>query len=346
MTALRAAIVGTGFIARVHVGALRSLGVETVAVCGSSRARASELVAELGGGVAYGDLSELLGAEQIDALHVCTPNSFHAEQALLALERGVHVVCEKPLAVDTHESARIVEAAARKARVGVTCFHVRGYPLVEQMRAAADAGELGAIRLLHGRYFCDDALRAGGGWRLDPDRSGPSYVTADLGSHWLDLAEHVSGLRVEAVRAEFRSVAGGRLEDYAALELRFQGGATGSVLLSALAAGRKNQLLFECEGDRGGLTWDQEQPDLLLHRLAEGPSRIVLKDEGPLARYPAGHAEGYGGAFRNILRNAYLAIAGDEHAPYPTLIDGHHNVAVVEAAVASARAGEWVEVRG
>lgn len=347
----RAAIVGTGFIARVHAAALRSLGVELVAICGSTRARATELAAEIGVGVPYGDLSELLGTERVDALHVCTPNSLHAEQALLALERNVHVVCEKPLAVDTEQSARVVEAAARNGCLGVTCFHVRGYPLVEQMRAGVDAGELGAIRLLHGRYFCDDALRAGGNWRLDPERSGPSYVTADLGSHWLDLAEHVTGLRVEAVDADFRSVAGGPLEDYAALRLRFQGGATGSVLLSALAAGRNNQLLFECEGERGGYSWDQERPDALLHRLAEGPSRLVVKDPDAnasqaraFARYPAGHAEGYGGAFRNILGNAYRAIAGETHAPFPTLADGHHGVAVVEAAVASARSGGWVAV--
>jgi predicted dehydrogenase len=176
-------------------------------------------------------------------------------------------------------------------------------------------------------------------------------VTADLGSHWLDLAEHVTGLRVEAVRADFRSDSGGPLEDYAALGLRFGGGGAGSALVSALAAGRKNQLLFECEGERGGFTWDQEQPNVLLHRLADGPSRLVVKDPdanarsaGALARYPAGHAEGYGAAFRNILGNAYLAIAGEAHAPFPSAADGHRGVAVLEAAVASARSGDWAEV--
>jgi len=348
---MRAAIVGTGFVARVHAAALRSLGVETVAVCGRTRGRAAELVAELGGGAPYGDLAELLRAERVDALHVCTPNDLHAEQTLLALGRGVHVVCEKPLAVDAEQSARMVEAAERKGLIGAACFHVRGYPLVEHMRVAVQALELGAIRLLHGRYFCDDALMPGEGWRFDPAQSGPSYVTADLGSHWLDLAEHVTGLAVSEVRAEFHRMAGGALEDCAALQLRFGGAAAGSALFSALAAGRKNQLLFECEGERGGFSWDQERPDELLHRLADGPARLVVKDPAEnassarsLARYPAGHAEGYGGAFRNILGDAYLAIAGEAHREFPTFGDGHRNMTVLAAAVASARSGEWVAV--
>jgi predicted dehydrogenase len=343
---VKAAIVGTGFAARVHAGALRDLGVELAAVCGRTRARAEEL----GWATPYGDLGELLGAERIDALHVCTPNSLHAEQALLALERGVHVVCEKPLAVSAGESARMVEAAERDGLVGATAYHVRGYPLVEHMRAAVAAGELGELRVVHGRYVCDDALRPGGGWRLRAETSGPSYVVADLGTHWLDLAEHVSGRRVVAVRADFRTFARARttLEDYAALSLELEGGVAGSVVLSAVAAGRKNQLLFECEGDRGGFTWDQERPDELLHRHARARTALVLKDSdaSPLARFPAGHAEGYGDAFRNLLGDVYRAIAGERTHAFPTFADGHRGVALVEAAVASASRGEWVEPTG
>jgi predicted dehydrogenase len=211
------------------------------------------------------------------------------------------------------------------------------------MRAAVAAGELGALRVVHGRYFCDDAVRMLGGWRLDPALSGPSYVTADLGAHWLDAAEHVTGQRVTSVLAEFHRFAGGRLEDDAALSLRFDGGTVGSVRLSALAAGRKNQLLLELEGERGGFTWDQERPDELLHRLPEEPTRLLVKDDGPLARYPAGHAEGYGEAFANVLGAAYRAIAG-ERVAFPSFADGHRNVRLIEAAVASAASGQWVEV--
>jgi predicted dehydrogenase len=346
----RAAIVGTGFVARVHARALRDLGVEVAAVCGRTLSGAEALAGELGGGRPYTDLADLLEHEAVDCLHVCTPNSLHAEQALLALERGVHVVCEKPLAGSRDECARLVDAAASRGLVGATCYHVRGYPLVEEMRAAVAAGSLGAVRAVHGRYLCDDALVAGaGGWRLDPARSGSSYVTADLGAHWLDLAAHVTGLEVVEVLAEFR---GEPLEHTAVLLLRLEEGATGALVLSAAAAGRKNQLLLECEGDSGGLTWDQEAPNDLLVRIAGEPSRLVVKDPAanapsarPLARYPAGHAEGYGGAFRNVFREVYRAIAGAEHAPFPTFVDGQRGVATLEAAVASAATGAWTPVR-
>jgi predicted dehydrogenase len=323
---MRAAIVGGGFVGRVHARALAQIGVEVAGVWGRQD-----------------DLAAKLDSEQPDVLHVCTPNALHAEQALAALGRGIHVVCEKPLTVSSEEAVRMVEAAAHAGLVGATCYHVRGYPNVDRMRAAVAGGELGEVRLVHGRYLCDDVLHGEGGWRLRPESSGPSYVVADLGTHWLDLAEHVTGLRVLEVRAEFR---GSPLEETAVLLLRLEGGATGSLLLSAAAAGRKNQLLFECEGSRGGLAWDQERPDELLHRHADAPTELLLKDAAtsPLAWYPAGHAEGYGEAFANVFREIYRAVAGEEHEPFPTFEDGHRGVRAVEAAVASARSGDWVEV--
>jgi predicted dehydrogenase len=345
----RAAIVGAGFVARVHARAMRELGVELVAVCGRTK-EGAEAFAE---GMPYEDLETLLDRERPDVLHVCTPNHVHVGQALAALERGVHVVCEKPLAVSTEESGRLVEAAGSRGLVGATCYHVRGYPLVEQLRADISAGALGDVTAVHGRYLCDDILSVASAWRIDPARSGPSYVVGDLGTHWLDAAEHVTGLRVAEVFAEFRSFGDPRLEDYAALLLRFGGGAVGSLVLSAGAAGRKNQLLLEVEGTRGGATWDQEEPNAMLRRHAAEPSQIVVKDPAanapparPLARYPAGHAEGYGGAFANLFREVYKAIEGRPHGSFPTFEDGHRGVALVEAAVASAHSGGWAPVAG
>lgn len=347
MTALRTAIVGSGFVARVHANAVRDLGGRVVAVCGRTKAGAEQLAGEIGGEVAAHDrLQGLLHDEQVDVVHVCTPNALHAEQALLALEHGVHVVCEKPLATSVEESGRMLEALDRSGRVGAVAYHVRGYPLVEHMRASVAEGALGEIRVVHGRYLCDDALLVGAGWRLVPERSGPTYVTADLGAHWLDLAEHVTGARLAEVLAEFRTFVPGRsLEDHASLLLRFEGGAAGSATFSAAAAGRKNQLLFEVEGSLGGFTWDQESPDVLLHRHAEAPTELVVKD--PVrngGRYPAGHAEGYGDAFRSILRDAYAAMAGEPHGPFPTFADGHRGMEVLAAALRSAREGGWARV--
>ena len=343
----RAAIVGTGFIGRVHAGALRSLGVEVAAVCG----RTLEGAEAFGEGRAYSDLDALLENEPIDVLHVCTPNNLHATEALAALERGVHVVCEKPLAISTSESTLMVATARERGLLGATCYHVRSYPLVEQMRAGVAESDLGEVWFVHGRYLCDDVLFPASGWRVDPGRSGSSYVVADLGTHWLDVAEHVTGLRITDVYAELRSIAGGPLEDYASLLLRFENGASGSVVVSAAAPGRKNQLLLEIEGSKAGYTWDQEHPDLLVRRPAGGPPELVVKDpltNAPsargLARYPAGHGEGYGGAFRNLFASVYDAIAGTADVPFPTFADGHHGVALVEAAVASAAGAGWAAV--
>jgi len=343
---MRAAIAGSGFIARVHAIALRSIGVEVVAVAGRTREGAEAF----GEGTPYDDLETLLDRERIDVLHVCTPNAAHAPQALAALERGVHVVCEKPLAVSNEESRRMVEAASERGLVNATCYHTRFYPLVEQMKANVAAGDLGELTFVHGRYLCDDLLFPASGWRVEPDRSGPSYVVGDLGTHWLDLSEHVTGLHVAEVLAEFRSFATEPLEDYAALLLRFDGGTVGSLVLSAGAAGRKNQLLLEVEGTRAGVTWDQEEPTEMLFRPADGPKQIVVKDPvhnvesaQRLARYPAGHGEGYGGAFRNMFEEVYRAVAGLPHTPFPTFADGHRGVATLEAAVESARAGSWAQ---
>jgi len=344
---MRAAIVGTGFIARVHEIALRAIGVEVSAVCGRTQSRAESF----GVGRPYGELEELLENERVDTLHVCTPNSAHAEQTLAAIERGVHVVCEKPLAISTDESRAMLAAAEARGLVHATCYHARGYPLVEQMRVDIASGTVGEVSFVHGRYVCDDVLFPVSGWRTRPAESGPSYVVGDLGTHWLDLAEHVIGRHVTEVLADFRSFSGAPLEDYAALLLRLEGGVSGSLVLSAGAAGRKNQLLFECEGAQAGVTWDQELPTEMLLRPADGPRRIVVKDPATnapearrLSRYPAGHGEGYGQAFQNLFAAVYSAIAGDPSRPFPTFLDGHRGVATVEAAVRSAREGRWNEV--
>jgi predicted dehydrogenase len=356
MTQLRTGIVGSGFVARVHAAAVQSLGGTVVGVCSRTLPGAEALAAELGETAqAHDSLEALLDAGGVDVVHVCTPNAVHAEQTVTALAQGAHVVCEKPLATSVEESARMVAALEDSGRVGAVAYHVRGYPLVEHMRASVEAGDLGDLRVVHGRYVCDDALLVSEGWRLEPGSSGPTYVTADLGAHWFDLAEHVTGARVEEVLAEFATFVPGRaLEDHASLLLRFDNGAVGSATFSALGPGRKNQLLFELEGSTSGFTWDQESPNELVHRHAQRPTELVVKDpasnlgRGPeLARYPAGHAEGYGGAFAGILREAYRAMDGEEsHGPFPTFADGHRGMQILAAVEESARSRGWVAVAG
>jgi predicted dehydrogenase len=342
VTDLRTALVGSGFVARVHAAAVRALGGTVVAVCSRTRAGADELASEIAAR-GFDSLRDALESG-VDVVHVCTPNALHMEQTLLALDQGAHVICEKPLATSANESAAMIAALEASGRVGAVAFHVRGYPLVEHMRRSV--GELGGLRVVHGRYICDDALLSEGGWRVRPESSGPTYVTADLGAHWFDLVEHVTGARVTEVCADFRTFMPGRaLEDHATVLLRFDNGATGTAEFSALGAGRKNQLLLELEGSEGGFTWDQESPNELLHRHAAAPTEIVVKDPARNGgRWPAGHAEGYEDAFRVILGNAYAAMAGEPHDPYPTFADGHRGMQILDATLRSAREGGWVHL--
>jgi predicted dehydrogenase len=336
---VRAGIAGPGWVGRIHAHVVRELGFEVAAVCSRTQEGAEALAREYGA-TAWTDLEAMLNDEQLDVLHVCTPNDLHAPQSLLALEHGLQVVCEKPLAMNTDESARMVAAA--EGRVAAVAHHVRGYPLVDHMRREISGGSLGDIRVVHGRYLNDEALFPDDHWHFHAARSGPSYAMGDLGVHLVDTIEHVTGLRIAEVFAELRSFrAGLDLDDTAAVLLRFEGGAVGTVLVGGTAPGRKNQLLFECEGSRGGFTWDQEQPESLLERPLEGGNRFVWKS-GDLTRFPPGHIEGYGDAFRNILGAAYRAMAGEPHGPFATFADGHRGMQVLEAIVESARTGRWV----
>lgn len=355
---LRAGIIGAGYIGLVHAHALRDLGVEVAAICGRQLPAAQRFVERLGSGTAYCDLDAMLRAEALDVVHVCTPNDLHHAQTMRALQCGVHVLCEKPLAITSDQSREMCESAASAGLLGGVAFHVRGYPLIRNAAQRIAGGQLGALHVVHGRSFCDDALHSEHNWRYEAASSGPSYVTADLGAHWLDLVEYLTGLRIERLSADFGSLGGHAstpqrpLEDYSAILLRFAGGARGSVAFTALAPGRKNQLLFECEGSDGGLTWDQEAPNQLIVRPRVGDSSVVLKSENMdgvapgVARFPAGHAEGYGDAFRNIFHDFYTAVAGSAGTTYPTFADGHRGMVLLDAVLESARRGTWCDVPG
>ena len=230
--------------------------------------------------------------------------------------------------------------------MNATCYHTRGYPLVEQMRADVAAGAIGEVAFVHGRYLCDDVLFPASGWRIDPVRSGPSYVVGDLGTHWLDLAEHVTGLHVTEVLADFRSFAGGPLEDYAALLLRSATAARPARSCSrqaqpAARTSSSSSARDEAAGSPGTRSCRPRCCVRPVDAARASSSRTRLTNAEParrLSRYPAGHGEGYGQAFRNLFADVYAAIAGKPHAPFPTFRDGHRGVATVEAAVASARA--------
>ena len=364
MTEIRAGVVGTGFIGAVHVDALRRLGVEVAGVVGSSpeRAAAKRL------GPVVESYEALLADERIDVVHLTTPNSLHYAQALAALEAGKHVVCEKPLALTAVESAELLARAEQSGLVHCTNFNIRFYPQVQEARARA--GELGEIFSVHGGYLQDWLLRpTDWNWRLESEKGGALRAVADIGSHWLDLVQFVTGLEVAEVfsdlataipvrqrpRSEVETFAAAAdveredalmsTEDLAHILVRFRGGARGSCVVSQVAAGRKNAIQFEVDGAESALAWNGESPEELWLGQRDEPNGLLLRGPSGVSQLPAGHAEGFADTFRELYRAVYRAVAaGKPGDDYPTFRAGHVENVLGEAIARSNNMERWVEV--
>jgi predicted dehydrogenase len=340
---LKMGLIGPGFIAAQHIEAVRRLGdVEVLALAGSSLEAARRRAAEWHVERAYGDYRELIADPDVEVIHNTTPNHLHLEVSLAALRARKHVISDKPLSDSAAHSRTLWEAARRSGVAHVVTFNYRGNPLVQEARAMASRGELGPLCFVHGQYLqdwlADERVYS---WRLDPARGGASSALRDIGSHWCDLAEHVSGLRIEAVLADLGTVVGRRevaagtggtfartdargarkarprtvrieSEDLATVLLRFQGGAKGCVAIGQVLPGHKNDLQLEVCGRKASVRWLQErQNELWVGRFGQ-PSMVVGKDPSILsadaARYahlPAGHQEAWADAFRNVIADAY-----------------------------------------
>jgi predicted dehydrogenase len=372
---LRAAVIGTGFVGPFHVDAVRRGGLaDVVVVAGSHAERTAARAEALGVPAATTDLDALLADPGVDVVHICTPNATHVALARRALDHGKHVVVEKPLALSLEDARSLVEAGRRAGTHAMVAFTYRGYPMVRRARTLVEAGELGALRLIHGTYLQDWLADENDyNWRLEPG-SGISRAVADIGSHWIDTAEYVSGRRVSAVFADlatflpqrqrplietaaFEAASGARetvsiaSEDAATILLRFDDGPRGAVVISQVSPGRKNAFDFEIAGSQSSMAWEQERPESLWIGSRSETRRLVREPEGTTSgvpSLPAGHPEGWAEALRDVLREFYAAIvagappAGDDRRPYPTLADGMRAVAVVEAVVESAATERWV----
>lgn len=374
-----AAVIGSGFIGTVHVEALRRLGVRVHGVLGSSPERAAQRARQLGVPRGYGSLAELLGDDDVEVVHVTSPNHLHHPQVVEILDAGRHVVCEKPLAMTAAESADLVERAARSGTVNAVNFNIRFYPLNQHAHELVATGELGEVRLVTGRYFQDWLLLdTDWNWRLEPDRGGALRAVGDIGSHWLDLMTFVTGQRITSVMADLATFIPTRrqpagpvetfstersaqtvereiaTEDTATILLRFEGGARGSVAISQLSPGRKNSLQYEVDGSAAATFWDSEQPDQMWIGHRDRPNEILIRNPalmGPAGQaasaLPGGHVEGFADTFRALFRAIYADVGAG--APpvspgYPTFADGHDEMLVNDAVAASAREGRWTDV--
>ncbi len=354
--ALRVGIVGTGFMARVHARAALVSGADLVGVVGSSPASGAAAAAALGVARGYPDVESLVA--DVDIVHVCTPNDTHVDLTKAALQAGRHVVCEKPLATSRSDALTLQRQADAAGVVGTVPFVYRFHPMVREARARVAAGQAGTIGLLHGTYLQDWLSRGtDDDWRVDPGRGGASRAFGDIGSHWCDLAEFVTGDRIARLSARTSTVQPQRhgvdvtTEDVVTLQFETAAGVLGSAVISQVAAGRKNRLYLEVSGTDASLAFDQEAPELLWVGQREASQQLV-RDPGTLSadatrlsRLPAGHAQGYQDCFDSFVADTYSAVAGDYADGLPTFADGARSAALVDAAMTSAAsAGAWTEV--
>jgi predicted dehydrogenase len=372
---LRAGIVGTGMVAAVHADALRRLGVEVAASVGSTpeRAAAKDIAP------VFASVPDMLVDALVDVVHVTTPNHLHREQVEAALAAGAHVVCEKPLTTSTADARALTAMAEASGRVHCTNLNLRYYPLVREAHARIRAGEVGTIWNIHGRYIQDWLAGSGDwNWRLDAEQGGPLRAVGDVGSHWLDLAEFLTGQRVTAVFADMATAipvrdrptgpvetytlaAAGETvptpvatEDICHLLLRFDGGARGCCVLSQVSPGRKNDCRIEIDGSGGAIAWDAENAEELWLGRRDGPNQVLRRQPtlmhpsaAQFTALPPGCGEGYADTFRELYRHVYEDVMrggpSDEPA-YPTFADGLRCAVLCDAVAESARNGTWASV--
>jgi predicted dehydrogenase len=376
---LRAAVIGAGFVGRAHIEALRRLAIPIQGVLGSSLARTQEACRSLGIARAYQSMEELASDGSVDVVHVCTPNHLHFPETKSALQAAKHVMCEKPLAMNTQETAALVQLAQKQGRVGAVTYNLRYYPLCQEAHALVKQGAIGVPRIAHGTYLQDWLFYPSDwNWRLDPELGGTMRAVADIGTHWLDLICWITDRNVSELCADLATVIPVRqrpkgpvetfkktadtatepvrmaTDDYGSILLHFEGGLRGVLTVSQVSAGRKNRMWFEIDGSEGSLAWDEEQPNVLWIGSRKEANRYLIKDPSlmsPQARgyaaYPAGHAEGYPDTFVQLFKDLYGYIAaGDFKAQrsFPTFETGHYEVKLCELIAVSARERRWVGV--
>ncbi|OQY19456.1 MAG: dehydrogenase [Anaerolineaceae bacterium 4572_32.1] len=383
MTSIKAGVIGMGFIGPAHVEALRRLGnVQVIAIASSRPNKAQVKAAELNVPRAYGDWRDLVADPDIQVVHNCTPNFLHYEINMAAINAGKAIVSEKPLGMDAAEASKLLQAAQEAGVIHAVCFNNRMYPLTQEMKTRVAGGEIGNVRLVHGVYLQDWLLyETDYNWRVDPVLGGAGRTVGDIGSHWCDLAQFVTGLKITEVYAELitflparrkphvQTNAFGGLEsgpeDYAEIKvstddcglilLRFEGGARGACTLSQLCAGRKNRLTLEVNGADGSLSWNLERPNDLWLGHRNRPNEILPKDPAllssiarPYAHYPGWHNEGYPDSFKNLFAQVYAAVREGGSMPdaptWPTFEAGCESNRLVDAMLQSAKEKRWITI--
>ena len=382
MSKLNVAVIGTGFIGPIHVEALRRLGVHVEGVLDVDLKRTKAAAGQLGIPTAYKNMKELLADASIDCVHIASPNRLHFEHVSAVVGSGKHVVCEKPLAMTSKETAKLVKQAKEAGVVAACNYHNRFYPLVIEARQRIASKGFGGIFTVVGQYAQDWLLYdTDYNWRVLAGEGGELRAVGDIGTHWLDTIHFVTGLEIEAVFADLliahpvRKRPAGEVEtfsgkgkkkpaksrkikvtteDFGTILLRFKGGSRGVLTVSQIAAGRKNRLQFEVSGEKESLAWNSESPNELWIGHRERANEVLLRDPSLLspaaarfASYPGGHNEGFADAFKHLYDAVHEQIAAKRRAKkplYATFEQAHREVVLCEAIAKSNRTGRWVAV--
>ncbi len=377
------AVVGAGFIGPVHVEALKRLGVRLTGILGVDERESNAAREALGLPKAYGSFEEVLGDPTVQAVHIAVPNRLHFAMSKQALLAGKHVLCEKPLAMNSAESGELAALAKKSGLAAGVNYNLRYYPLALEARERMRAGEIGEVFSVCGSYVQDWLFyETDYNWRVLADEGGALRAVADIGTHWLDLVHSITGLEVESLCADLHTVFPTRkrpkgevqtftsgaqkpveredvaidTEDYGCIMLRFRGGARGVLWVSQVTAGRKNCLRYELAGSKCALSWCSETPNEMWIGHRDKPNESLLRDPGlvapavrPYITYPGGHNEGFPDTMKQSFRSFYSYIAaGDFTAPptFATFADGHREVVLCETILQSHRESRWVTVEG
>ncbi|SFC40080.1 Predicted dehydrogenase [Bacillus sp. OV322] len=384
MEKIKVGVIGMGFIGPTHIEAIRRLGfVEVVALADSSLEAAEKKAADFGIPKAYGDYRDMLKDDEIQVVHNCTPNHLHFAINKDIILAGKHVLSEKPLAMNSEESAELLALAKKHKVVHGVNFNYRQYPIVKQLAAMVNHEQLGKVNLVHGSYLQDWLLyETDFNWRLAPEAGGKSRAIADIGSHWCDTVQYVTGKRIVEVFADLATVIPVRkksksneatfgskndqeleyedipisTEDYASVLLKFEDGSRGVFTVSQVSAGRKNRLSFEINGSKSSAYWNQEEPAKLWIGNRDKPNETMLADPSLFLleaqsgiHHPGGHNEGWPDALKNAMLNFYSFIRDGkdperDEAGFATFADGHVSMCITEAILTSHEQQKWVKV--
>lgn len=384
MKKIKVGVIGTGFMRQAHIEALRRVGgIEINAIASNEKEKADKIASGFNIPKSYNSWEELINDREIEVVHNCTPNNLHFEINKAAIIAGKHIVSEKPLTISSSESEELLELVKEKKVVNAINFNYRFYPLIQHAKRLFEKNEMGNVYLIQGNYLQDWLFyQTDYNWRLESNISGKSRAIADIGSHWCDLIQFITGLKIKKVFANLSTIHQKRkrpkgsvetfksneesfneteeisidTEDIGSVLLQFDNGAQGVFTVSQVSAGRKNHFWFEIDASKKSISWNQEEPNKMWIGYREKNNEILIKDPSLLddeakkyAHYPGGHPEGYPDGPKNLFINVYDFIRSGKDPinakkDFPTFEDGHWENKIVEAVLESNKKQKWIEV--